>query len=71
MDRQRVVSSNLHSVGYDPQDKILEIRFLHGGTYHYFQVPADIYEGLMAASSKGTYHHAHIKPHFRFRRIRS
>lgn len=59
MNRTTVSSSNLRSVGYE--NGILEIEFQSGSVYQYYDVPESIYRGLMGASSKGTYHHQHIK----------
>jgi hypothetical protein len=71
MDRDYVSSSNLRSVGYDPEDEILEIEFHSGSIYQYFNVPEYRYEGLMNASSKGSYFDAYIKKgNHRYRRIR-
>lgn len=64
-----VDSSNLSAVGYDPVSQILRISFHSGSTYDYFSVPEDIYAGLMSASSKGQYHHVHIKWNFRYHRV--
>lgn len=61
MNRTPVSSSNLASVGYDPEHEILEIEFRTGSVYQYFDVPVHIYEGLMHASSHGSYFDAHIK----------
>jgi hypothetical protein len=47
------------SVGYE--NGTLEIEFHSGSIYQYHGVPENIYRGLMSASSKGTYHHQHIK----------
>jgi len=70
MIRQRVRSSDLRSVGYDPTQSILEIEFNSGGIYQYFNVPGNVYHGLMAASSHGKYFHAHIKDHYQVVRVR-
>jgi hypothetical protein len=35
MDRQRVNSSNLRSVGYDEEESVLEIEFQAGPVYRY------------------------------------
>lgn len=70
LNRIHVVSSNLNSVGYDPNTKILEIEFHDGGIYQYNNVPPHIYDGLMSASSKGSYHHSHIKNSYSYRKIR-
>lgn len=61
MKRVSVQSSNISSVGYDPATSALEIEFHHGGVYQYYGVPRQVYEGLMAAESKGSYFHHYIK----------
>jgi hypothetical protein len=70
MDRQRVSSSNIESVGYDSNDEILEIKFHSGGVYQYLNVPREKYESLMNASSKGSYFAKFIKDRYRYKRIR-
>lgn len=69
MNRQPVQSSNLRTVGYDSDTHILEIEFHHGGVYQYFDVPEDIFQGLLSASSKGKYHHRFIKKAYRYARV--
>jgi hypothetical protein len=61
MEKHKVSSSNLISIGYEAQSKILEIEFNHGGVYHYYDVPNSIYKGLMNASSHGQYFDRNIK----------
>lgn len=68
MNMQYVNSSNLVSVGYDSTSQTLRIQF-HNATYDYFNVPFQIYQGLMNASSKGGYHAAYIKNSYRYRRV--
>jgi len=55
MQRQAVESTNIKSAGYDPEDEVLEIEFHSGGVYHYVGVPVAVYEGMLAARSKGRY----------------
>ena len=69
MERIKVQSSNLESVGYDLINKILEIGFYDGAVYHYFDVPPKVYKGLMEAGSKGTYHHRFIRKGFRYSQV--
>lgn len=52
---QVVDSSMVHAVGYDPEERVLEVVFTSGKVYIYEGVPLDIYKGLMAAQSKGSY----------------
>lgn len=61
MKRQSVESSNLASVGYDAENEILEVEFKHGGVYQYFDVPENVYEELMNASSHGQYFDRNVK----------
>jgi hypothetical protein len=59
-----VSSSNLHSVGYDPDTQTLEITFSSGVTYQYQDVPEYIYQELLAAESKGTYFRQTIRGNY-------
>ena len=70
MERTRVSSSNIRSIGYDPQNEILEIEFLNGGVYQYFGVSQSVYERLMAASSKGRIFSTYIRNRYTANRIR-
>lgn len=63
-----VSSSNLVAVGYDPQTMTLRVQF-NSGTYDYYNVPKNIFDGLLAAPSKGSYHHSFIKNSFSYKRI--
>jgi hypothetical protein len=61
MERQTVSSSNLASVGYDPQSQTLEVEFSIGTIYQYFNVTQEIHDQLMAAPSKGQFLNTYIK----------
>ena len=70
MQRTSVSSSNLASVGYDAATQTLEVAFVHGGVYQYFGVPESVYNGLMAASSHGSYFDSHVKKAgYRYRKV--
>ena len=69
MKRIPVRSSNIVSVGYDIDSSVLEVEF-GNGIYQYDDVPEDIYDGLMNASSKGNYFHQHIKNEYHYREVR-
>ena len=66
MIRTPVSSSNFASVGYDTSSQTLEIEFIDGGVYQYFDVPAPVYDGLLSAPSKGQYFHAVIRGSYRY-----
>lgn len=69
MIRKPVSSSNISSIGYDPESRSLEIEFHSGGVYQYFNVPESVYNALMSASSHGSYFHHHIKDQYRWTKI--
>lgn len=69
MNRQHVDSSNIESIGYDPQNQTLEIEFQNGYVYQYFDVPEIVYQNLMAAVSHGKYFSDNVKGFFRYARL--
>lgn len=69
VQRQRVASTNLASVGYDGATQTLEVRFLSGRIYRYHGVPENLHEQLMQATSKGQFFNAHIRDHHAFSRV--
>lgn len=69
IQRVAVASTNLKSVGFDPKTKTLEVEFIHGGVYRYYEVPAEIHSGLINAESKGKYFQTNVRQKFRFERI--
>lgn len=70
MNRKYVSSANIASIGYDSATKILEVEFLNGSIYQYFDVPESLYDGLMSADSHGKFLNEHIKKNgFRYERI--
>ena len=69
MNRQPVSSSNIASIGYDVNSQTLEIEFLNGGVYQYFDLPQYVYEELMSASSHGQYLARDIKGTYRYSKV--
>ncbi len=62
-----VSSSNIAAIGYE--GTTLYVRFHAGGLYAYFGVPQSVYNGLMSASSHGSYLAHFIKGHYGYQRI--
>jgi hypothetical protein len=52
---EEVDSSMISAFRYDESAKALEVIFHHTGVYRYFDVPAEVVDGLRQASSKGSY----------------
>jgi KTSC domain-containing protein len=56
---------------YLPDARRLQVGLCTGKTYDYFDVPADIYQDLLAAESKGRYFNRHIRNAFRYQKVSS
>ncbi len=69
MQRQRVASSSLASVGYDASCAILEIEFRKGPVYRYEGVPEFLFQGLMLSSSKGQFFRTRIVGRYPYREV--
>lgn len=65
-DMTYVDSSNIEAVGYDDDTQQLHVRFLWGGYYIYHDVPRHIFDGLIQASSKGSFLNREIKGVYQF-----
>ena len=69
MDRIHVESSNIRSVGYDPNIQTLEMEFHTRTVYQYFNVPEQEYLSLMNSPSHGSYFNKYIKGRYRHQKI--
>ncbi len=69
MDRKRVVSSNVASIGYDPATQTLEIEFQNGAIYQYYNIPLGIFEEFDRSPSKGAFLNSQIRDRFPFSRV--
>jgi KTSC domain len=58
-----VDSTSIASIGYAPEQRILDIEFRESHeVYRYYEVSADEYEEFLQAPSKGTYLNRVFKP---------
>lgn len=69
MEMKEVVSTNINSVGYDEEKKVLSVQFKAGGTYEYDDVPKEEYEGLLSTESVGKYFSSRIRNKYVTRKI--
>jgi len=69
MDRSYVASTNVASVGYDEATETLEVEFLNGSIYQYYNVKMNIYEQMMQAGSKGKFLNTYIKNAYPYSRV--
>lgn len=65
MYRENVKSSNIASIGYEEEVQTLEIEFINGDIYQYFDVPRSVYQELMSSASHGRYLNQYIKGTYR------
>jgi hypothetical protein len=61
-----VDSSNVEAIGYDDNAQELHVQFLSGGLYVYYGVPRQVFDGLMASPSKGSFLNREIKGVYQF-----
>lgn len=61
MKMTEVKSSRIHSIGYDPEEMKMRVRFHKGGTYDYRPITKDGYMMLITAPSIGKIFELSIK----------
>jgi hypothetical protein len=66
-----IQSSVMTFVKYDDDSGELDITFTSGKTYRYLKVPAEVYDGLLDAESKGEFFNENIKDEFSYCEVRS
>ena len=72
MPQSSFTSSNVHSALYDFGEQELYIRYLRDGSdaiYQYWGVSASVWNGLVAAGSKGSYINANIATAFPYSKL--
>jgi hypothetical protein len=67
MERFVVNSSNINSVGFE--NGILEVEFVSGSVYRYFDVPQEVFESLVNAPSVGKFFNENIRSIYGHERV--
>jgi hypothetical protein len=70
VERIDLDSTALAWVRYLSEQRVLPVGLRTGRDYHYLDVPARVYQELLAAKSKGRYYNLHIRNEFPFREVR-
>ena len=70
MERRRVNSSKIRSVGYDPRAQLLEIEFSDGKVLAYRGVSPEVHRQLMAAPSLTSFFEDKIDENFPSTRLK-
>jgi len=55
MERKKVNSSNIRTVGYEASSQTLEVELSDGTIWEYSRVPSEVYRRLMAAPTMISY----------------
>jgi lysyl-tRNA synthetase class 2 len=61
-------STVIRAFDYDPAERRLDVNFVSGRRYSYFEVPPETYEAMKRSFAKGEFFNAHIRGHFRYAR---
>ena len=70
MINQMVLSTELEWIGYEHKTNILQVEFIEGRVYQYQNVPVEVYEAFLIASSYGKFFEEKIKGCFPYRKIK-
>jgi hypothetical protein len=70
IERRKVNSDKIRSVGYQPAEQVLEIEFTDGKVVQYYRVPSETHRRLLAAPSIVSYFRDHIEEEYTARRLR-
>ena len=69
MQRKRVNSSRLRSVGYDEASQVLEVEMSNGQVYQYSKVSPEVYRRFMAAPNPTSFFDDRIAEEYTARRV--
>ena len=69
MERKRVNSSRLRSVGYDEKNQVLEIEMSNGQVWQYSKVSPEVYRRFMAAPNPTSFFDDKIAEEYSSRRV--
>jgi hypothetical protein len=70
MDRKKVSSSSIRSVGYDERNRVLEVEFNDGRVNQYSGVSAEVHRRLVSAPSIVSYFRDNVEESFPAKRLR-
>lgn len=69
MKRTPVDSSQIASIGYDAEEKVLEVEFNNKAVYAYSDVPKAVFDELLLADSVGKTFNATVRNQYDYERI--
>jgi len=69
MDREKVSSTNIEEMGYNPSSRTLEVKFCSGRVYQYYDVEPEVYDIMRNSASIGKYFGMKIKSNYKWKRV--
>jgi hypothetical protein len=70
MERRKVNSGQIRSVGYEASAQTLEVELADGSIWQYSRVPSETHRRLMAAPSMVSYYRDNIEEEYSRRRLK-
>jgi hypothetical protein len=70
MERKKVNSSGIRSVGYDAGGQTLEVELSDGSIWQYSRVPSEVHRRLVSAPSIVSYYRDNIEEDYSRRRLK-
>lgn len=70
MERKKVSSGSIRSVGFDERNRLLEVEFSDGRVVQYSGVSGEIHRRLMNAPSMVSYFRDHVEESFTAKRVK-
>lgn len=70
MDRKKVNSSGIRSIGYEVSSQTLEVELVDGSIWQYSKVPSEVHRRLMAAPSMVSYYRDNVEEEYSRRRLK-
>jgi len=70
MERKKVNSSNIRTVGYEASSQTLEVELSDGTIWEYSRAPSEVYRRLMAAPTMISYYRDNIEEDYSRRRLK-
>ena len=70
MERKKVNSSNIRTIGYDPGTQTLEVELSDGTIWQYSRVPSEVHRRLMAAPTMISYYRDNIEDDYSRQRLK-
>ena len=69
MNRTTIASPGIEQLGYEEGSEILEIKFVSGTTYEFYNVPLRLFDQLMKSPRKELFYETNILVRFPYKRI--